>query len=101
MDWGDIMDYSICPENRDVLLFNHVSTQRQSHATTGSHAHNSYELLYFNSIDATYIVEDKKYKLKKDDLVIVRPHDYHIIEFDSTGHYDRYNVLFDPSIPRR
>ena len=97
MDWGDIMDYSICPENRDVLLFNHVSTQRQSHATTGSHAHNSYELLYFNSIDATYIVEDKKYKLKKDDLVIVRPHDYHIIEFDSTGHYDRYNVLFDPA----
>ncbi len=97
MEQGDIMDYSICPESRDVLLFNHVSTEREHHATTGSHAHNTYELLYFNSIDATYIVEDKKYKLKKDDLIIVRPHDYHIIEFTSTGRYDRYNVLFDPA----
>lgn len=97
MERGDNMNYSICPGDRDVLYFNFASTERENHATTGSHAHNSYELLYFNSIDATYIVEDKKYKLKKDDLIIVKPHDYHIIEFDSTGRYERYNVLFTPA----
>ena len=60
------------------------------------HSHNTYELLFFLSGDFTHGIEDKRYKLSKHDLVIVRPNDYHYIHISPTEPYERYDILFDP-----
>lgn len=60
------------------------------------HTHNSYELLYFVSGDATYVIEDRKYKLKPGDLILVRPFLHHFVRIDSQTDYERYDILFDP-----
>ena len=60
------------------------------------HTHSGYELLYFIDGDATYVIEDRKYKLKKGDLVLIRPFQYHFIQIDEPRRYERYDILFDP-----
>ena len=60
------------------------------------HTHSEYELLYILGGDLTHVVEDRKYKLRKHDLVLVRPNQYHFIQIDSSENYERYNLLFDP-----
>ena len=59
------------------------------------HTHNAYELIYFLDGDATHVIEDRKYKLKKGDLIIIRPFSYHFIQIDTPVRYERYNILFD------
>ena len=59
------------------------------------HTHNNYELLYFVSGDATYVIEDKKYKLRPSDLILVRPFLHHFVQIDSQTDYERYDILFD------
>jgi len=62
------------------------------------HTHSQYELLYILGGDITHVVEDRKYKLHKHDLVLVRPNQYHFIQIDSSENYERYNLLFDPTV---
>ena len=44
------------------------------------HSHNTYELLYFEKGEATYVIENRKYRLHKNDLIFIRPLKYHYIE---------------------
>lgn len=60
------------------------------------HMHNEYELLYILGGDITYVIEDRKYKLKKHDLIVIRPQAYHFIQIDSSVDYERYDLLFSP-----
>ena len=60
------------------------------------HSHNTYELLYFLTGDFVHGIEDRRYKLSKHDLVIVRPNHYHYIQINPTTPYERYDILFDP-----
>ena len=59
------------------------------------HTHNLFEIIYIVSGDATHVIEDKKYKLKPGDLVLVRPKRYHFIKIDSPADYERYDFTFD------
>ncbi len=59
------------------------------------HVHNAYELIWFLDGDATHVIEDRKYKLKKGDLILIRPFQYHFIQIDAPSRYERYNILFD------
>lgn len=90
------MSYAFCPSARDTLLLNYVKKQNYSRDRYNTHVHRTYELLYVLEADATYIIEDRKYKLKAHDLIIVRPGNYHLLQFDSQQCYERYNILFDP-----
>ena len=92
------MNYSFSLTDRNTLLINYVDHQEPTKTQISNHMHCSYELLYVISADASYIIEGRKYRLKKDDLIIVRPGNYHMIQFHSGQRYARYNVLFDPSV---
>ena len=61
------------------------------------HAHNAYEMIFFKSGDADYVIEGRRYKLKKNDLIFTRPSTYHYIEFQSNSTYKRYNICFQSS----
>lgn len=60
-----------------------------------SHSHNAYEILFITHGDATYVIEDRKYKLKKNDLIFTRPNKHHYIQLDSDVYYERYNITFN------
>ena len=77
------------------LRYRHLLYKNPPCNAYSRHSHNLYEILYFLSGDATHIIEGNKYKLKKGDLIIVRPSKYHFIKIDSSTDYERHNILFD------
>ena len=60
------------------------------------HCHNRFELLYITSGEMEHVVEDRKYRVKAGDLILVRPSMYHHLEQLSEQPYMRYDILFDP-----
>ena len=84
-------DYSFESEN---LFYKHEKSSNLKKDAYSMHSHNMYELLYFVSGDATHVIEDRKYKLKRGDLVLIRPSKYHFIRIDSNCDYERYDILF-------
>ena len=86
-------DYSYRGES---LFYKHEVSRNLPKDAYSMHSHNMYELLYFVSGDATHVIEDRKYKLKKGDLVLIKPSKYHFIQIDSSCDYERYDILFSP-----
>ena len=62
------------------------------------HTHNAYEIIFFERGDVNYVIEDRKYALKKNDLVFTRPLKYHYLETKSNSEYVRFNIIFDASL---
>lgn len=88
-------DYSYEGEN---LFYKHEISHNLPKDAYSMHSHNMCELLYFVSGDATHVIEDRQYKLKRGDLVLIRPSKYHFIRIDSDCDYERYDILFSPRI---
>ena len=79
----------------DKMFFKHEISENLPCNTYSTHTHNAYELIYFLDGDATHVIEDRKYKLKKGDLILIRPFQYHFIQIDTPARYERYDILFD------
>lgn len=77
------------------LFFRHTASEKTRRESFRMHAHNTYELIYFQDGNATYVIDDRKYKLKKGDLILTRPFQYHFIQIDAASRYERYDILFD------
>jgi cupin superfamily acireductone dioxygenase involved in methionine salvage len=67
----------------DKMFFKHEISENLPCNTYSMHTHNAYELIYFLDGDATHVIEDRKYKLKKGDLILIRPFLYHFIQIDT------------------
>jgi len=80
------------------LLFRHVCHSRTPGKLTALHTHSLFELLYIVSGDATHVIEGRMYRLKKGDLVLIRPSKYHFLQINSEQPYERFNILFDPQL---
>ena len=81
----------------DTMRYNYRVIPAKSALTPSfsGHSHNTYEILFFLNGNATYVIEDKKYRLRCGDLIITRPSTYHFIQVDSNTDYERHNILFD------
>ena len=79
----------------DRMFFKHEISEDLSCDAYSMHTHNAYELICFLDGDATHVIEDRKYKLKKGDLILIRPFQYHFIQIDAPAKYERYDILFD------
>lgn len=58
------------------------------------HYHTVFELVYFISGDAEFIVENKRYPLSPGDLILVNPGSHHNIHLLSSKRYERYVIRF-------
>lgn len=74
------------------FLYNH-SVFRSPDFQFTAHSHNAYELIFFIKGDAFYNVEDRKYVLKKHDLIVTHPMQHHFVELNSNADYERYDIL--------
>lgn len=81
-------------KNLNDIYIDHYTHQSPKNTFTNVHTHNEFELLYILNGDITHVIEDRKYKLKKHDLVIIKPNNYHFIQIDSPEDYERYDILF-------
>lgn len=79
----------------DGFMYRHALTEKPPFDFNELHTHSFYELLYILSGDVTHVVENRKYKLKRNDLVIIRPFDSHYVQVNSDADYERLNILFD------
>ncbi len=78
-----------------VFRYNHFYRILPSPSLYSVHLHDRYEILYFLKGDATYVIEDKMYKLRAGDVIITPPGKYHFIQMDSRADYERHNLLFE------
>ena len=62
---------------------------------TPLHSHAVSELILFKKGKVSYTVKGKKYRLKKNDLIITRPTETHAVVPDEDTDYERHNILFD------
>lgn len=82
-------------KQNENFLFRHCEDKNPPLNLYDIHTHRFYELIYILDGDVTHVVEDKRYKLRQGDLVIIRPFKSHLIEINSSVRYERYNILFD------
>lgn len=61
------------------------------------HCHQSFEIYYYISGDASFIVEGNQYKLDKRCFLIIRPMEFHNIVFHSSAQYEHFYINFSPS----
>ena len=80
----------------EKIYFRHEVSHQLPRDVYSIHTHDVYELLYFLGGDASFVIEDRVYKLKKGDMILIRPFRYHFIRIDSCTDYERYDILFDP-----
>ena len=92
-------DFSFEIQNA-LMGYKHGVTHEPSCNLYSLHTHNWYELIYFVRGDATHIIEDRKYKLKPGDIILVRPLQSHFIQIDSSETYERFTVRIDDPLLR-
>ncbi len=81
------------------LYFDHVvkaSPDVRGFEKERFHSHERYELYYLHSGDITQIIDDRKYKLKNRDLVLIKANSHHCITIDSSALYEHFVIVFDP-----
>ncbi len=85
--------------SNDKLIYNHrrYLNPHESSQYFMQHSHNAYEIIFFETGDASYVIEDRRYELKKGDFIFIRSGKYHYVEIKSKAEYSRYNVAFDSS----
>lgn len=60
------------------------------------HCHDWYELIYFIDADFEYVVEDKTYRVRSGDAVLIAPGKYHFLKIPSPKRYERAVFSFEP-----
>lgn len=63
-----------------------------------SHVHENFELYYFLSGDASYLVEGTEYGLKPHDVLLVRNFETHRTKIFSSSPYERIAIHFSPAV---
>lgn len=83
----------------DPLLHIHHATDR--HPNDGDfvmHVHEQFEIYYFISGDAHYLVEGSEYPLEPGCLLIMRPLETHKVKILGDKAYERYSLSFSPEV---
>ena len=77
------------------LVFNHIIYKDLNVKNFPTHSHNLCEFLFVKRANASYVIENREYHLKENDLIFIRPQTYHYIKFESPQDYERYNLTFN------
>ena len=80
------------------VQFNHSLDPHPRDNGFQMHAHEYYEIFYFVSGDAVYLVEGNKYPLEPGSIIIMREAETHRISFLSDTPYERFTLHFSPSL---
>lgn len=79
--------------NNENLTFNHRVYDNAKDKEFAMHSHNLYEFIYVFSGELEYVIENKKYIIKPDTLIIIKPYAYHYFTITSHYDYEKISVL--------
>jgi len=80
----------------DELVYRHAVTPIGPVTRFSLHTHEYPELILFVRGCAHHVVEDRRYALRRHDLVLVRPTVPHYIALEGSEEYERCDLLFHP-----
>lgn len=90
---------TIISEFKDkYILFDHNIHVLPDDKTFVSHTHDICEIIFLKKGDVSGIINEKVYKLQKNDLIIFRPGVLHRIRIDGNSEYERTDILFDEKV---
>ncbi len=87
-----------CRYTDKLLHFHHSIDSHPRDEDFTMHVHEQYEIFYFVSGEASYLVEGTEYKLHPGDLLIMRDSESHKIKILADKPYERYALHFSPEI---
>ena len=86
--------------NNNKLLYQHIKTENSSSLDLNAHSHVTYEILYILKGDVSLISEGRRYRLLKNDLILIPSRNFHRIVFESDCEYDRCNLALTSSVAK-
>ncbi len=84
--------------NSENIIYSHCSYLHPAESYFNLHSHPQAELLLFVKGNASYVIEDKIFKLKPLDAIIIRPDLHHYLCLDGSSEYERYNIMINSPI---
>lgn len=88
------MERQVFNEEFNDIYFFHGSSQNWY--MKDYHYHRNYEILLFTSDGATFLINDRSYKIREGDLFVIRSADYHKVIGGKNIPYNRYVIMFYP-----
>lgn len=80
----------------NLFSFNHRIYDNAKDKEFAMHSHNLYELIYVFSGEVEYVIENKKYNIKPDTLILIKPYSYHYFTITSSHDYEKISILIAP-----
>lgn len=78
-------------------VFNHLIYDNSADKHFARHSHALYEMIYILNGEVNYIIEDRQYQAKKNDLILIKPYTYHYFTINSNNNYEKTGILFNPA----
>ncbi len=85
-----LFKYNYC----DLYYAHKIDEPARQLSSLADHYHTIYEICFFISGNAEYLIEDKRYPLKPGDLVVVKPGQHHNVHILGPEKYERYVLRF-------
>ena len=89
------MHTTLSAYNDTNITYNHSCFYNLKWTGIEPQTHDGYEMIYLKNGDLTYLVDGKSYRVKKNSLIFTRPGKRHIVLFNSSEVYDRYDIIID------
>ena len=81
--------------NIDGFHLEYIESEISKPILWESHTHAQYEMIAVADGDITVMLEGRRYRLQKDQIIIIPPLFYHSVTANGKGHYHRITALFD------
>ena len=91
----EILDFKHQTEN---FIFEVKETEATGETNFKKHIHPCYEIMYFDGDEVGFTVEDRQYVMKKGDVLLIKPAQYHFCNRIYSSPYRRYCVIFTPEM---
>lgn len=79
----------------DRIIYNHLSYDNPDDNDFYLHTHDTCEIIYLISGNASAVIGEKTYKLQRGSLIIFRANIPHRIRIDGAETYERHDIMFD------
>ena len=77
------------------LYYHHSYDEHPESKTYQLHCHNLYEIYFFIRGEGSFIIEGNRYELKRNNMLIMRPSEFHCFKFDKPLGYERCALHFN------
>ena len=86
--------------NNTKMLYQHIKTENSKSLVLNAHSHVTYEILYIVKGDLSLVSEGIRYRLLKNDLILIPSKNFHRIIFESDCEYERCNLALTSAVAK-